>query len=132
MKKTIIFILHIPFILLLWLCITSPFFIKNSLLNSSFGHIFKGVENISHSGPLATVLLLFVIPLLSLISCLYLAFKKNQSGRKYVIYILMSLFSLVCLSVFSVIMIIGLGKYLWKKPLQAKWLVEAFFVIIME
>ncbi|RQE33659.1 hypothetical protein D6118_04955 [Lactococcus lactis] len=112
MKKTIIFILHIPFILLLWLCITSLFFIKNSLLNSSFGHIFKGVENISHSGPLATVLLLFVIPLLSLISCLYLAFKKNQSGRKYVIYILMSLFSLVCLSVFSVIMIIGLGNYL--------------------
>ena len=132
MKKTIIFILHIPFILLLWLCITSLFFIKNSLLNSSFGHIFKGVENISHSGPLATVLLLFVIPLLSLISCLYLAFKKNQSGRKYMIYILISLFSLVCLSVFSVIMIIGLGNYLWKKPLQAKWLVEAFFVIIME
>jgi len=94
MKKTIIFILHIPFILLLWLCITSPFFIKNSLLNSSFGHIFKGVENISHSGPLATVLLLFVIPLLSLISCLYLAFKKNQSGRNYVIYILMSYFLL--------------------------------------
>jgi hypothetical protein len=117
MKKTIIFILHIPFILLLWLCITSPFSIKNSLLNSSFGHIFKGVENISHSGPLATVLLLFVIPLLSLISCLYLAFKKNQSGRKYMIYILMSLFSLVCLSVFSVIMIIGLGS---------------FFVIIVE
>ena len=79
MKKTIIFILHIPFILLLWLCITSPFFIKNSLLNSSFGHIFKGVENISHSGPLATVLLLFVIPLLSLISCFSLLLRKTRA-----------------------------------------------------
>lgn len=112
MKKAILFILHIPFILLLWLCVTSPFFIENRLLNSSFGLIFKGMENISHSGPLAIVLLLFVIPLLSLISCLYLAFKKNQSGTNYVIYILMSLFSLVCLSVFSVIMIIALGNYL--------------------
>lgn len=128
MKKTSLFILHIPFILLLWLCVTAPFFINNNILNSSFAFIFKGIENISHSGPIATVLLLFVIPLLSLISCLYLAFKKNQSEKKYMIYILMSLFSLVCLSVFSVIMIIGLGNYLWKNLYKSNGLWRFFLL----
>lgn len=49
MKKTSLFILHIPFILLLWLCVTSPFFINNNILNSSFGFIFKGIENIANN-----------------------------------------------------------------------------------
>ncbi|WP_270249609.1 hypothetical protein [Lactococcus lactis] len=111
-RKIIAFALNIPFVLLMWLCFTSPFFIHNDVLNSSFGFTFITIENLSNSGPLATVLLLFVIPLLSLISCSYLTFKKGQTKNKYMIYLIMSLFSLVALQIFFVIMLIGLGNYL--------------------
>lgn len=111
-KKYLFLTLHIPFILLIRLFVTSPFFVHNNLLNSSFYFVFGTIEKISNSGPLATILLLFVIPIVSLGSCLFLAIKEKQINNKSVIYIMMTLISAAVTPIFFVIMQIGLGNYL--------------------
>lgn len=110
-RKIVIFALHLPFVVLIWLCVTSPFFIHSSVLNSSFNFVFDFIEKNFNSGPLATVLLLFIIPILSLISCLFLAIKEKQINKNSIVYIIMSLISAVSVLIFFVIMQIAMSNY---------------------
>lgn len=108
MKKTLQFI---SVTLWLWLCFSFPSFTRNSKeMKESFSFVVHFITKFVHNENIALTILLFFIPLFSLISCVHLAYHEKKNKYKLALYILMSIFSLLSIPIFWMILLIGLGN----------------------
>ncbi|MCT0507454.1 hypothetical protein EFL24_00850 [Lactococcus cremoris] len=101
----------IPVLLMVWLCLSEPFFSHISFMNKSFELLSKILSEISPVDWLVPVLLLLGIPTFSLIFYLYLYIKEKNSDLNLV-YLLFATFCFLRPIVFGAITSIGLGYLL--------------------
>lgn len=118
MKKILSFI---PFILWLWLCLSFPTFTRNNeALKLSFKFTSDFLTKLFHSEQLALIILLLFIPILSFTLNLTSASREKNKYLR-LSYFIISFLSLLTIPVFSLILIIGFGSYLWFKNLYARF-----------